>query len=59
MRIVSNGCKEPAEWALESPAVVRAQVYRLPGSGEINTAYTQAARAVIRPRLGAMILIKT
>jgi hypothetical protein len=36
-----------AEWALESLAIVRAQVYRLPASGEINASYIEAARAVI------------
>ena len=41
----------PADWALESLAIVRAQVYRLPASGEINGSYTEAARAVIRTRL--------
>jgi hypothetical protein len=29
----------PAEWALESLALVRAQVYRLPASGEIKATY--------------------
>ena len=41
----------PADWALESLAIVRAQVYRLPASGEITASYTEAARAVIRTRL--------
>jgi hypothetical protein len=41
----------PAEWALESLAIVRAQVYRLPASGEIEPSYTEASRAVIRTRL--------
>jgi hypothetical protein len=41
----------PADWALESLAIVRAQGYRLPASGEINGSYTEGARAVIRPRL--------
>jgi hypothetical protein len=41
----------PADWALESLAIVRAQVYRLPASGEINAAYIESARAVIRTRL--------
>ena len=41
----------PADWALESLAIVRAQVYRLPASGEINASYIDAARAVIRTRL--------
>ena len=51
-KIVSNGGKEtPAEWALESLAIVRAQVYRLPASGEITATYIESARAVIRTRL--------
>ena len=37
----------PSEWALESLAIVRAQVYRLPASREINTSYIEPARAVI------------
>jgi hypothetical protein len=37
--------------ALESLAIVRAQVYRLPASGEFNASYTEAARAVMRTRL--------
>jgi nuclease S1 len=41
----------PAEWALESLAIVRAQVYRLPSSGEINASYIESGRAVIRNRL--------
>jgi hypothetical protein len=41
----------PADCALESLAIVRAQVYRLPASGEIGETYTEAARAVIRTRL--------
>ena len=41
----------PADWALESLAIVRAQVYRLPASGEINASYIEPARAVIRTRL--------
>ena len=41
----------PAEWALESLAIVRAQVYGLPASGEIMARYTEPARAVIRARL--------
>jgi nuclease S1 len=41
----------PADWALESLAIVRAQVYRLPSSGEINATYIESARAVIRTRL--------
>ena len=40
-----------ADWALESLAIVRAQVYRLPASGEINPGYVEAARAVIQTRL--------
>jgi nuclease S1 len=40
----------PADWALESLAIVRALVYRLPTSGEINANYTEAAHAVIRTR---------
>jgi hypothetical protein len=40
-----------ADWALESLAIVRAQVYRLPASGEINASYTESARLVIRTRL--------
>ena len=30
----------PADWALESLAIVRAQVYRLPAYGEINASYS-------------------
>ena len=42
----------PADWALESLAIVREQVYRrLPASGEITVSYIEAARAVIRTRL--------
>jgi hypothetical protein len=41
----------PADWALESLAIVRAQVYRIPASGEITATYIEAARAVIRTRL--------
>ena len=41
----------PAEWALESLAIVRAQVYRLPASGEIGAPYIESARAVIWTRL--------
>jgi nuclease S1 len=41
----------PADWALESLAIVRAQVYRLPASGEITVSYVESARAVIRTRL--------
>ena len=40
-----------ADWALESLAIVRAQVYRLPESSEINAAYIERARPVIRTRL--------
>jgi hypothetical protein len=38
----------PAEWALESLAIVRTQVYRLPASGEVTASYVKSARAVIR-----------
>lgn len=41
----------PADWALESLAIVRTQIYRLPASGEIDATYIEAARAVIRSRL--------
>jgi hypothetical protein len=41
----------PEQWALESLAVVRSQVYRLPASGEIIPSYIGPARAVIRTRL--------
>jgi hypothetical protein len=41
----------PAESALESLAIVRAQVYRFAASGEINASYLELARAVIRTRL--------
>jgi hypothetical protein len=41
----------PADWALESLAIVRAQVYRLPASGEIDASYSEQASAVIRTRL--------
>jgi hypothetical protein len=41
----------PSEWALESLAIVRTQVYRVPASGEITASYIEAARAVIRTRL--------
>ena len=41
----------PAERALESLAIVRAQVYRLSASGEINASYIETVRAVIRTRL--------
>jgi len=59
-RIQANGTDEDrhqwqqatqAQWALESLAIVRAQVYRLPVSGEINSNYVESARAVIRTRL--------
>jgi hypothetical protein len=39
------------DWALESLAIVRAQVYRLLASGEINASYIDSARAIIRTRL--------
>jgi hypothetical protein len=42
----------PADRALESLAIVRAQVYRLPASGEITLGYTEPALAMIRTRLG-------
>ena len=41
----------PAKWALESLAIVRTQVFRLPASGEITGTYIESARAVIRTRL--------
>jgi hypothetical protein len=41
----------PAEWALESLAIVRTQVYRLPASGEITASYVIAAVAVIHTHL--------
>jgi hypothetical protein len=41
----------PEQWALESLAIVSAQVYRLPASGEIKTDYTESAGGVIRTRL--------
>ena len=41
----------PADWALESLAIVRTQIYRRPASGEIDATYIEAARAVIRSRL--------
>ena len=41
----------PAHWALESLAIVRTQIYRLPASGEINPRYIERARPVIRTRL--------
>ena len=40
-----------AHWVLESLAIVRTRVYRLPVSGEINTAYSERARAEIETRL--------
>jgi nuclease S1 len=40
----------PADWALESLAIVRTQVYRLPASGEIGATYVESARAVIHTR---------
>jgi len=42
----------PTEWALESLAIVRAQVYRLPSSGEISANYIESARAVIQTLMG-------
>jgi S1/P1 Nuclease len=42
----------PADWALESLAVVRTRVYRLPTTGEIIATYIEAARSVIQTRLG-------
>jgi hypothetical protein len=41
----------PAEWALESLAILRTLVYRLPAWGEIDATYIEAARAVIRTRI--------
>jgi S1/P1 Nuclease len=41
----------PAEWGLESLAIVRAHVYRLPASGEIGATYIELASALIRTRL--------
>jgi nuclease S1 len=41
----------PADWALESLAIVRAQVYRLPASSAIGATYVEPARAVVRTRL--------
>ena len=41
----------PEQWALESLAIVRTQVYRLPASGEINAGYVESAQALIRTRL--------
>jgi nuclease S1 len=43
----------PADWALEPLTIVRAQVYRLPASGEINATYVESARRVTRTRLGS------
>ena len=40
----------PADWALESLAIVRAQIYRFPASGEIKASDIEPARAVIRTR---------
>jgi hypothetical protein len=39
------------QWALESLAIMRAQVYRLPVTGEITPDYTERARPVIGTRL--------
>jgi hypothetical protein len=41
----------PADWALESLAIVRTHVYRLPSYGEISASYIESGRAVIRTRL--------
>ena len=41
----------PADWALESLAVVRAQVYRLSVPGEITPDYIERARLAVRTRL--------
>ena len=41
----------PAQWALESLAVVQWQVYLLPAAGEIKQPYIEKARALIRTRL--------
>jgi hypothetical protein len=41
----------PADWALESLAIVRTQVYRLPLIRQISASYIERARAVIRTRL--------
>ena len=43
--------RDAARLGLESLAIVRAQVYRLPASGEIGASYIESARAVIRTRL--------
>ena len=40
-----------ADWALESLAIVRTQVYRLPASGAIPADQVERARPVIRTRL--------
>ena len=40
-----------ADWALESLAIVRAQVYRIPASGEITREYAVRARQIIQIRL--------
>jgi hypothetical protein len=42
----------PDQWALESLAIVRVQVYQLTASGEITADYTERAEPVIRTRLG-------
>ncbi len=42
---------KPADWALESLAIVRTQVYRLPSSGDISPSYIELERAIIRTRL--------
>jgi hypothetical protein len=42
--------RAPEQWALESLAVVRSQVYRLPASAEITAAYIERARPVIGTR---------
>lgn len=41
----------PADWALVPLAIVRAQVYGLSASGEIEASYIERARPVIRTRL--------
>ena len=41
----------PQRWALESLAIVRAQVYRLSVPSEISVDYIERARRVIRTRL--------
>jgi hypothetical protein len=40
-----------SDWALESLAIVRAQVYRLPASAEISVDYIERALPLIRTRL--------